>query len=109
VKSYDETLTEDDLHADMHIGKLQMGDQKMMVDIPEQNEEQPEKVRVEVSMPQHDMSTGGWKAEQDESVDYTIDIPFRAPGTWIIKITATYPDDEKTKWQDDMFIEGNNE
>src|SRR5699024_911768 len=31
VKSYDETLTEDDLHADIHIGKLQMGDQKMIV------------------------------------------------------------------------------
>ena len=109
VKSYDETLTENDLHADIHIDKLQMGDQTMIVDIPEQNEEQPEKVRVEVSMPQHDMGSGELTAEQDESGNYTIDLPFTMPGTWLLEITATYPNDDKTKWQDDMFIEGNND
>src|SRR5699024_5017072 len=85
VNSYDETLTEDDLHADIHIGKLQMGDQTMIVDIPEQNEEQPEKVRVEVSMPQHDMGSGELTAEQDESGNYTINLPFTMPGTWLLE------------------------
>src|SRR5699024_8222282 len=109
VKSYDETLTEDDLHADIHIGKLQMGDQKMIVDIPEQNEEQPEKVHVEASMPQHDMGSGELTAAQAASGNYTIDLPITMSGNWLLEITATYPDDDKTKWQDDMFIEGNNE
>src|SRR5699024_9451818 len=109
VKSYDETLTEDDLHADIHIDKLQMGDQTMIVDIPEQNEEQPEKVRVEVSMPQHDMASGELSAEQDISGNYTINLPITMPGTWLLEITAPYPDDDQTKCQDDTFIECNNE
>src|SRR5699024_4861749 len=109
VKSYDETLTEDDLHADIHIDKLQMGDQTMIVDIPEQNEEQPEKVRVEVSMRQQDIGYCVLTAEQDKSRNYTINLPFTMPGTWLLVITATYPEDEQTIWQDDMFIEGNNE
>src|SRR5699024_8604299 len=100
VNSYDETLTKNDLNADIHIDKLQRGDQTMIVDIPEQNEEQPEKVRVEVSMPQHDMGSGELTAEQDESGNYTINLPFTMPGTWLLEITATYPDDDQTKWQD---------
>src|SRR5699024_12321497 len=95
VKSYDETLTENDLHADIHIDKLEIGDQTMIVDIPEQNEEQPEKVRVEVSMPQHDMGSGEMTAEQDEAGNYTIDIPCTMPDTWALEITATYPDTDK--------------
>src|SRR5699024_8637547 len=109
VKSYAETLTEDDLQADSHIDKLQMCDQTMIVDIPEQNEEQAEKVRVEGTRPQHDMGSGELTAEQDESGNYTINLPFTMPGTWLLEITATYPDDDQTRWQDDMFIEGNND
>src|SRR5699024_11141783 len=97
VKSYDETLTENDLHADIHIDKLQMGVQTMIVDIPEQNEEQPEKVRVEVSMPQHDMGSGELTEEHDESGNYTINLPFIMIGIWLLEITATYPDEDKTK------------
>src|SRR5699024_6449576 len=107
VKSYDEILTENDLNTDIHIDKLQMGDQTMIVDITEQKGEQPEKVRVEVPMHQHDMGSSELTAEQDESGNYTIDLPFTMPGTWLLEITATYPDDDQTKWQDDMFIEGN--
>src|SRR5699024_8274166 len=39
VKSYEETMTEDDIHEDIHIDKLQMGHQTMIVDTTEQNEE----------------------------------------------------------------------
>src|SRR5699024_10962527 len=89
VRSYDETLTEDDLHADIHIDKLQMGDQTRIVDIPEQNEEQTEKVRVEVTMPHHDMGSSELTAEQDESGNYTINLHYTMHGTWLLEITAT--------------------
>src|SRR5699024_4225292 len=97
VKSYDETLTENDLHADIHIDKLQMGDQTMIVDIPEQNGEQPEKVRVEVSMPQHDMGSGELTAEQDESDKYTIELQYTKHDTRLLEITAKYSDEDQTK------------
>src|SRR5699024_1414249 len=105
VKSYDETLTEDDLHADTHIDKLQMGDQTMIVDIPEQNEEQPEKVRVEDSMPLHGLGSGELTAEHDESGRYTVILRVTMPGTRLLEITPTYRDDDQIQWQDDMFIE----
>src|SRR5699024_72495 len=95
VKSYDETLTEDDLHEDIHNEELQIGEQTMIVDNAEQNEEQHENVLVEVSMHQHDVGSGKLTAEQDESGNYTINLPFTMPGTWLLEITATYPNDDK--------------
>lgn len=107
IKTYDETLTTDEIKADINIDKLQMGNREMMAEVSGFDGEPPEEVIVEVSMPQHDMGSGELIAEKDESGNYIVDLPFTMSGIWIFEMTATYPDGEEKEWQDEIFIEGN--
>lgn len=109
VESYDETLKTDDVEADVHIDKLQMGDREMIAVIPEFDGNAPEEVHVEVSMPQHDMGSGELTAEKNDSGDYAIELPFTMSGTWLLEMEATYANDETIEWADEMFIEGKGE
>lgn len=107
IKTYDETLTTDEIKADINIDKLKMGNREMMAEVSGFDGEPPEEVIVEVSMPQHDMGSGELIAEKDESGNYIVDLPFTMSGIWIFEMTATYPDGEEKEWQDEIFIEGN--
>lgn len=106
IKTYDETLVADQAEADLYIHQLKAGDQEMTATISEQAGDDPEDVKVEVSMPQHDMGSGTLTMEQDDAGDYTVDLPFTMPGTWLLEITATYPDGKKEEWEDEIFIAG---
>ena len=104
VETYDETLTTNQVETDVYIGQLQVGDREMMADIATLEGEEPEEVQAKVSMPQHDMDSGQLDVEPNDSGYYTIDLPFTMSGTWLLEITATYPDNEKMEWKDEMFI-----
>lgn len=106
VTSYDETLVAEQVEANVSIERLQMGDQKMVVHIATLDGERPVQVTVEVSMPDHDISSGKLPLEQDDSGRYTVELPFTMGGLWLIKMTATYPDGQTREWQDDMMIVG---
>lgn len=106
VTSYDETLVAEQVEANVSIERLQMGDQKMVVHIATLDGERPVQVTVEVSMPDHDISSGKLPLEQDDSGRYTVKLPFTMGGLWSIKMTATYPDGQTREWQDDMMIVG---
>ncbi len=106
VKTYDETLVDDQVKAAVYINGLKTGDQEMTVGFSKLDGKLPESVLVEVSMPQHDMGSGELKPEREQSGDYTIDLPFTMSGTWLLAITANYPDGEKKEWTDEIFIAG---
>lgn len=106
VKTYDETLSADQAETKVYIDKLKAGAQEMIAEIPELDGEQPESVQANVTMPQHDMGSGDLTLDQDDSDGYSIDLPFTMSGTWLLEITATYPDGQKVEWEDEIFIAG---
>lgn len=106
VETYQETLEEEQVEAEVAIDKLQMGDRNMAAEIPEVDGEQPEDVQVQVSMPQHDMGSDELTAEETEKGHYTAELPFTMSGTWLVEITATYPEHQKVEWTDEVFIAG---
>lgn len=106
IKTYDETLVADQAEADLYIHQLKAGDRQLTATISDQDGDAPDDVTVEVSMPQHDMTSGTLTMDKDDAGDYTTDLPFTMPGTWLLEMTATYPDGEKEKWEDEIFIAG---
>lgn len=106
VETYQESLEEEQVEAEVAIDKLQMGDRNMAAEIPEVDGEQPEDVQVQVSMPQHDMGSDELTAEETEKGHYTAELPFTMSGTWLVEITATYPEHQKVEWTDEVFIAG---
>lgn len=106
VETYQETLNEEQVEAEVAIDKLQMGDRNMTAEIPEVDGEQPEDVQVQVSMPQHDMGSDELTAEETEKGHYAAELPFTMSGTWLVEITATYPEHQKVEWTDEVFIAG---
>lgn len=106
IKTYDEILVTNQTEADLYIHQLKAGDQKLTATISEQDGDAPDDVKVDVSMPQHDMGSGTLTMEKDDAGDYAVDLPFTMPGTWLLEITATYPDGGKEEWEDEIFIDG---
>ncbi|MEN1967109.1 copper resistance protein CopC [Lentibacillus sp. N15] len=107
VKPYDTTLKDGQAKAEVYIGKLQMGDQKMTVDIPEVNGDVPDAVMVEASMPDHGMTSGPLEAKKGKSGKYQVELPLSMSGTWRLDIRATYQGGEKIEWtDDDIFVAG---
>ncbi|MBT2215234.1 copper resistance protein CopC [Virgibacillus dakarensis] len=107
VKSYEDTLADGQAKAAVYIDKLKTGDQKMTIEIPEVNGEQPEEVTVAISMPDHGMKDGPFTAEKAESGDYEVVLPFSMSGTWRLDIIAKYPGGDQKEWTDgDIFVTG---
>lgn len=107
VETYDTTLKDDQEEVDVYIDKLQMGDRKMSLDLPEINGEDPEEVTVEASMPDHGMSSGSLDVEKGKSGDYQVEVPFSMSGTWRLDIEAEYKDGAEKEWTDDnVFVAG---
>lgn len=108
VKTYDETLQDGQEEAEIYIEELQMGDQKMIMDIPGMDGEKPAEVTAEISMPDHGMTSGSLIAEKGNSGHYEVELPFSMSGTWRLDIHATYQSGEEREWtDDDIFVAGN--
>lgn len=106
VESYEDALTDDQVTAEVNIGKLQTGEQKMTAKISTVDGEQPDELIVEVSMPHRDTGSGPMTAELDETGNYIVELPFSMSGTWLLDITANYPKGIKKEWTDEIFIDG---
>ncbi len=107
VKSYDSTLTADQVEAQIHIDKLQRGEQILTASIGNVDGKKPEKINIAISMPDHGMKAGPFPAKKGKSGDYFVTLPFSMSGTWRLNIVASYPDGEEKEWTDDIFIAGN--
>lgn len=103
IKSYGETLTSGQAEAKINIEKLQPGDQHMRIRIPTAKEE-PESVTIEMSMPDHDMGSGPFTAEQTVDGDYEAEVDFTMSGSWEFVVHVVYPDGEEEKWSDSIFV-----
>ncbi|WP_449354858.1 copper resistance CopC/CopD family protein [Virgibacillus natechei] len=106
VKSYDNTLITEQAEADVQLDNLQTGDQQMNIGISPLEGEKPESVTVDISMPDHGMSSGPFEAEDAESEYYQVDLPFSMSGNWHLVIRAEYEGGEVKEWEDDVFIAG---
>lgn len=106
VKSYDSTLMDGQVQAEVNIDKLQTGEQQMIVRISAIEGEKPVQLSVDLSMPDHGMKSGPFTAEQVEVGEYQATLPFSMPGTWRIVIHAEYPEGVSKEWMDDVFIVG---
>ncbi|MBY7145065.1 copper resistance protein CopC [Virgibacillus sp. NKC19-3] len=104
VQSYDNTLITEQAEADVHIDNLQTGEQQMHIDISPLEGENPERVTVDISMPDHGMSSGPFEAEKVDSDYYQVDLPFSMSGSWHVSIRAEYEEEEVKEWEDDVFI-----
>lgn len=106
TESYDETLTNHQIDADVNIDSLHIGEPMMSADIPEVNGEVPEKVEAKVIMPQHDMESDDLEAKENGNGNYTVELPLSMSGTWQLEITATYPGHKTVKWEDEIYVAG---
>lgn len=104
IKTYDEILTTNQTEVEVYIEALKAGDQEMTISVAEKDGELPENMNVKVSMPQHGMGSGILEADEGETGSYTIQLPFTMPGTWLLEITATYPNGDQVEWEDEVFI-----
>lgn len=106
VKSYESSLTSGQAEAEVKIDKLQAGKQTMIIRLPSLEQQVPERVSVEMSMPDHGMEAGVFVAEETRSGEYEVELPFTMPGGWNFIIRAEYAGGEEEKWEDDVFIAG---
>lgn len=107
VKSYADTLTSENVEADVEINNLQQGTQQMMIQLPAVKGEMPEEVSIDLSMPEHGMSGEPATAEPTDSDDYyEAQLNFSMPGSWEFVIEAKYPGGESREWKDSIFVTG---
>jgi copper transport protein len=104
VQSYDKTLVADQIKAQVHIVNLETGYQKMTAKISELDGKQPEEVSVKITMLQHDMGSTTLTAKLNDRGEYIVDLPFTMAGSWLLEVSGKYPDGEKKKWEDEIFI-----
>ncbi|MGE8207363.1 copper resistance protein CopC [Heyndrickxia sp. NPDC080065] len=105
-KSYNSTLTDGQAKAEVNISKLQVGEQRMIVQIPDVDGKLPEEVTVNLTMPDHGMKYSASSAGTKDSSEYQVNLPFSMIGTWRIEIIAKYPGGKQKEWTDDIFVAG---
>ena len=76
----------------------------MTAKISELDGKQPEEVSVKITMLQHDMGSTTLTAKQNDRGEYAVDLPFTMAGSWLLEVRGIYPDGEKKKWEDEIFI-----
>lgn len=106
IKSYASTLTADQLETEVKIDILQPGEQTMHARIPDLDGDPPDRVTVDMGMPQHGMHAGPFTGELTDAGIYEVALEFSMSGSWHITIRAEYPGGEEKEWKDVVFIVG---
>lgn len=106
VKSYDTILSTDNQDIEAKINKLQSGEQDINLVLPKIDGQKAEELVINLSMPDHDMRSGPFSTTDITDNKASLTLPFTMPGIWKVEIKATYADDKKIQWVDELYIVG---